>query len=256
MMTKEKKIKEDHEAFKPPSNPDIGIWRYFSFKNLISILEYQGIFFPRLHHLGDPFEGSVTQVSKNLELVQFESLNLDPSKFQPEKMVKQYSEFREKNLKEQYFVSCWHMSDHESAAMWGLYAKNIDSIAIKSTFKKLSDNLPSHIFIGTVSYIDYEKDIITLGNIFHPIMHKRQSFEHEKELRAVVWGGTDGNEKTEGADKWGLWVPVKLENLIESIYISPTSPDSLEKLITKIFKRYGLNEIPIIKSKLGENPIF
>jgi len=36
-------------------------------------------------------------------------------------------------------INCWHMNDHESAAMWKLYLKSDEGIAIQSTYRKLKD---------------------------------------------------------------------------------------------------------------------
>ena len=35
-------------------------------------------------------------------------------------------------------INCWHESDHESAAMWKLYAKDDNGIAIKTDFDSLA----------------------------------------------------------------------------------------------------------------------
>ena len=35
-------------------------------------------------------------------------------------------------------VNCWHINEHESAAMWDLYLKSNEGIAIQSTYQKLA----------------------------------------------------------------------------------------------------------------------
>jgi len=37
-----------------------------------------------------------------------------------------------------------------------------------------------------VHYIDYNTDRIRSGNVLVPFMHKRKSYEHEKEIRGVI----------------------------------------------------------------------
>ena len=74
--------------------------------------------------------------------------------------------------------------------MWDLYIKGTEGVAIQSTFRSLTESFSLHaddsIFVGEVSYIDYENDWMPEGNLFYAFMHKRKSFEHERELRALL----------------------------------------------------------------------
>ena len=67
-------------------------------------------------------------------------------------------------------------------------AQRNSGIAIKTTFKKLSDNVDKantdRIKIGVVKYIDFEKGWMDEGNLYYSFFHKRKSFEHEKELKS------------------------------------------------------------------------
>src|SRR5207248_1539762 len=86
-------------------------------------------------------------------------------------------------------INCWHLNDHESAAMWKLYLKSDDGVAIQSTYRNLRDcfNLTEErIFLGLVRYVDYERDVIPEGTMFTPFIHKRKSFQHENEVRALI----------------------------------------------------------------------
>ena len=42
-----------------PENPDIKVWRYMDFTKLVSLYSRQALYFSRLDHLGDTFEGSL-----------------------------------------------------------------------------------------------------------------------------------------------------------------------------------------------------
>jgi hypothetical protein len=83
------------------------------------------------------------------------------------------------------------MNEYESAAMWSLYATGgrDQAIAIQSTYARLEKALEQYpdVHIGVVHYIDYEKDWMPEGNLMYPSVHKRKSFEHERELRAVIY---------------------------------------------------------------------
>src|SRR5690606_30123405 len=87
------------------------------------------------------------------------------------------------------FVSCWHASNVESAAMWKIYGENENGIAVISDIARMKSAFHESvetIYAGRVSYIDFAEDRLDLGNGFTPLVHKRSSFEHEKEVR-LVW---------------------------------------------------------------------
>src|SRR5262245_880889 len=50
-----------HPAFPQPESPDIAVWRYMDLSKFIWLLQHQELYFSRLDHLQDPFEGSVTR---------------------------------------------------------------------------------------------------------------------------------------------------------------------------------------------------
>ena len=41
--------------------------------------------------------------------------------------------------------------------------------------------------VGMVSYIDYESETFSDDNVLNYVIHKRRSFEYEKEVRAMRW---------------------------------------------------------------------
>lgn len=91
-----------------------------------------------------------------------------------------------------------------------------------------------------------------------PFVHKRKSFEHEREVRAVVmkWPtgekGLDFSQETIGA---GLKIKVDVERLIEQIYVAPNSPAWFADLLRAVIQRYGYG-FPVVQSKLNEQPFF
>ena len=144
------------------------------------------------------------------------------------------------------------MNEHESAAMWKLYADGGKSICIQSSYDKLQDCLPSEIYTGVVRYIDYEKQFISEDNFFRNFMHKRKSFEHEREIRAV-WFSPLKPDKDPPA--FGLWRGVELEKLIERVFVSPDTPAWFADLARKIIERYALNS-PLVQSALSKDPLW
>src|SRR5262249_36502984 len=138
--------------------------------------------------LDDPYEGALPDAD-----VETMRALLREAKVPDDALVQLLKSFRiNEGWKSSVGLNCWHVNPYESAAMWKLYASNEEGVAIKSTVRRLKDSLSSYapdVFLGAVSYIDYGKDLIyrgnPFGNLFCAFLHKRRSFEHEQELRAV-----------------------------------------------------------------------
>ena len=184
---------EPHPIFMQPEDEGVKVWRYMDFTKLVSCIDAQCLFFARADTFDDPFEGSYPKMNVTARKPVPIGIPLDGH----ERYIKAMARLEEFNKKWPKFtaINCWHMNEHESAAMWKLYLKSNEGIAIQSTYRKLRLSLidEEKVFLGVVKYIDYEKEWIDAGNLFSPFVHKRRSFEHEREVRALVtkWP-TDG----------------------------------------------------------------
>lgn len=56
-----------------------------------------------------------------------------------------------KRLQTQLYVSCWHLAEHESLAMWRLYCGSRDGVAIVTSYQALQQSL-APLPIGLVTY--------------------------------------------------------------------------------------------------------
>ena len=241
---------ENHPAFESPNNKDVKVWRYMDFTKFVSLLEKKSLYFARADKFDDPFEGSYSKL--NIEK-RFDTY--------PEDKIEKMSIPYEK-IPKFVFLNCWHLNDFESAALWNLYLKSNEGISIQSNFERLTECFhkytDNNIFVGKVKYIDYDKDWLPEGNILYPFIHKRKSFEHEKEIRAVVLDLNTINKKFDfNSSKFshGFYVPIDLEILIEKIYVSPTSPDWFYTLVKSITNKYEIDK-DIMKSNLSDDPVF
>ena len=246
---------KEHPVFEKPQSENATIWRYMDFTKFVSLLDKSALFFSRADKLGDPFEGSFSKVN----------VKLRPEVYKdkvPEEVLNYLAEFHRVLIK-CTTVNCWHLNQYESAAMWKLYLKSEEGIAIVSTFARLKDSLQGDkpdVYIGKVQYIDYENDWIPEGNSLFPFVHKRKSFQHEQELRAVIqelprdeYGQVNMRSKPPFDD--GIYVPVNLPVLIEKIYLAPTSPRWLFELVQSIIRMYRL-EINVLQSTLDDVPSY
>ncbi len=204
------------------------------FTKFVSLIDSSRLYFTRPDKFDDPFEGSVPK------------RNLVP-------FLSGYC----RNMREEVAINCWHLSEYESAAIWKLYLKSDEGIAIQSTYSRLRQSFINSepIFLGTVTYIDYEKDEMVGGHVFTPHLHKRRSFEHEREVRAIIDKTLTGDKKNQITIEHGVKIKVDLELLIDKIYVAPNAPNWLSDLVEAVVNRYGYN-FKVVHSDLNKQPIF
>lgn len=227
-----------------PKTENATIWRYMDFTKFVDLLDKKSLFFSRTDKLGDPFEGSCPIKSIKTR-----------SEIYGSKYVGDFF----KLLREFTTVNCWYLSRYESAAMWKLYLKSDEGIAIKSSYRRLRDSLKNSefdIFIGKVKYINYDEEEIPI-NFLSPFFHKRMSFRHERELRACIQKlpKKGFSERSKRPFENGVYVEVDLKVLIRGIYLAPKTPKWLVELIESVTKKYKL-EKNVVHSSLDTTPIY
>jgi len=262
-----------HIDYKQPESGDVKIWRYMDFTKLMSLLDSYSHYFARPDRFNDPFEGS-WPVKNKITIDRLMKKHEDMDTLWADEYFKKSGSFQyisKNEFSKQIAISCWHMNEFESAAMWKLYTKSNESIAIQTTYSKLRLSLwdQTPLEIGLVLYIDYENDEIE-HTLFSPFMHKRKSFEHEQEVRAIVTiRSTLGPmEEVRKYDKdcknkkftiQGVEIPIAadytMEKLIDKIHINPEAPDWVLDLVGRVVKKYNF-EIEVVRSDLNKDPLF
>ncbi|HEY6527207.1 MAG TPA: DUF2971 domain-containing protein [Cellvibrionaceae bacterium] len=169
-----------HPEFAQPNDKNIKLWRYMSLPKLISILTTKSLNLARIDRMADQFEGTITKAT--LEGIQRYQSMIGQT-LSEEAILNMYRRTRETS-----YISCWHANEYESEAMWQLYGAK-GGVAIQTSYDKLTQSIANdgEVYIGLVKYIDYDNAHLPSANMFSPIMHKRKSFEHEKEVRLVKW---------------------------------------------------------------------
>ena len=240
---------EEHPGFKSP-NEDATLWRCMDFTKFVSLLETQSLYFARADRLGDPFDGSYSRANTALRPALYEWKLPDAD------WGRLWSFF--KAMRQFTLINCWHESDHESAAMWRLYSREHDGIAVKTNFRSLTRSFTCGdvIHIGKVDYVDYNTTFIPEGNSFYPYPHKRQSFEHEREVRAITLKIPDGGvslDMPQETGATGSYCAVDLSLLIEEVIVAPYADSWFLELVQAVAVRYGLTA-PVSRSGLSESP--
>lgn len=220
--TKNRKLK------KP--NDDDKIWRYMDFTKFVSILHYKSLHFTRVDTFRDPYEASIGSY-----LVEIEKIDISESGL---KTLDKIQPHRQK-----VFVNCWHINASESAALWKVYMKSDEGIAIQTTVRKLVTVLEAskNDLCFDLASIEYDPNKIlsttTTPNGKHHITFdmnkalyiKRPCFEYEHELRAFV---RVEKRKSTGYD----WRGLDINLLIESVCVNPEAPDWLVSLVRDLAK--------------------
>ena len=87
-----------------------------------------------------------------------------------------------------------------------------------------------------------------------PFVHKRKSFEHEKEVRAVVTRFPAEGELGDTITS-GIPIRIDLNVLVETVYIAPDAPSWVGDLVKSVIQRYGFN-FNVEASQLNQRPVF
>ena len=242
--------KEDFRLAVPKA--DAVLWRYMSFTKFVSLLTKNALFFSRADKLGDPFEGSLSPINI--------ASRPEMYKDKPEEQQKLIGEMI-KDLCRLTLVNCWHKNQYESDAMWKLYSGIEDGIAIKTDFQSLSESLQgSHpVAIGKVIYVDYDVTFIDEMNTLIPFVHKRKSFEHESEVRALIVVATSGIVGSiigkPAPYEIGTYHEVDTSMLIKEVVVSPLAEEWFVELVQTTARTFGLSVL-VRQSSLADRPVW
>jgi hypothetical protein len=249
------------------------------FTKFVSLLERNALFFSRADLLGDPFEGSSPRRHAEMRPIWEDEQGVPRGTFDDLADVRRLAP-------RHTFINAWHSNEVESAAMWNLYLRGDEGIAVRTTFERLCDSFRDDdrlVHVGEVRYVDYDTATIPEGNIFWPFVHKRKSFAHEQEVRAVIEAfeyyerlrarltpelraralAAAGIDDAPDLDldevlplpPAGFYVAANLSVLIESVYIAPTASPWFAELVTAVMTRYGRSE-PVHQSSLAADPLY
>lgn len=244
---------KEHPSFEQPYNESLKLWRYMDFTKFVSLLENKSLFFNRADKFDDPFEGSTTR----LNVAARDELNLKYD------LQDDTSGAALKEMRKYIAINCWHENEYESAAMWKLYLQSNEGIAIMTSWKSLKSSIigEEDVHIGKVKYINYDTDGIDVRNFYNSYLHKRHSFEHEKEIRALVMKFPISDVIDERIPfeietmDYGLNIDVCIETLIHRVYVAPSAPEWFFELTKSMIKKYDY-EFEVIKSNIYSSPIF
>jgi hypothetical protein len=218
---------------------DAKLWRYMNLSQFLWLLSERSLYFAPLADFEDKWEG--TPPSQSLEAFRHEQVargqdlgaTANASAIGNFYVTSARNQLRK--VGEAYRVICWHESNVESVAMWKLYTRGNDGVAIQTTVARMESCLSSLSFVGVgrVDYSGHEPDQEGERPKGLPLsLLKRRSFAHEQEVRvfmhnfdrpdlAKFWDKEFSEGKKEPP---GGVVKVDIGHLIERIIASPDYP--------------------------------
>lgn len=209
-----------------PEDPDTIVWKYLDLSKFLDLLLSKKLFMSRSDKFEDQYEGTFSEPTYE-EIRKIAENN--------PKFLDYYKSHREKIV-----ISSWHINEYESFAMWQIFTKNNEGLAIQSTVKRLQEALKpersTEQFIGEVNYIDYKKEYIPFDDTFFPFLFKRKSFQYEREIR-IISDVTSNNINVND----GVKINVDINQLIEKIYIHPKSENWYKNLVIQLMEQLGFN---------------
>ena len=246
-----------------PNFPDIddttALWRYVDVYRYLDLLQTAELHLTRADQMEDRWEGAYSKVNiasrPGLYAEDWEAM----SKTAP--LMYQYG-------RTHTYMNCWYMGEGQSYAMWKLYDAAGKGVAIRTTAARLRKALVgAHrpaLSGAQVQYVDYDATFIPEGNMFSPYLHKRESFEFEREYRLLTMWFPQAlmvdNQNTAGTTEPDLppiflREQVDLAVLIERVYVSPDAPAWVAGVVRDVTARY-LPDVDVTHSDLASDPVY
>jgi hypothetical protein len=191
-----------------PSMPgDTHVRRHLTLKAVIDTIKTQKLRLTRIDKFQDPFEGSVpkqTLEDQNLLLIGAESrramMNSVAAWYSGMGTISAPDEDPwlritrlRRNRTRSAHASCWSMGA-ESEALWRLYCTDCTDdkrqgvgVALRTTLARLKASVEAQddLYVSPITYRPYHENGWTFTDEMDSLLHKRQGFEAERELRLL-----------------------------------------------------------------------
>jgi hypothetical protein len=214
----------------------------------VELLSTRRLYFARVDLLDDPYEGAYTRPQTRAARRRGAARDDGPyPQFDPGTDLRRY-----------VYANCWYVNPHESAAMWRLYGRSAEGLAVRTTFGALAESLraePRLVSAGRVRYLDYQADRMPTDQGLMPFMCKRRSFEYENELRLLHYDEPAHDAGGDGDTPPALGMAADLNVLIGDVLLAPTAEDWLVELAETVAGKFGV-EKPVGRSDLATGPLY
>ena len=216
--------------------------RYLDLPKLVDFLRTSELFLGQASRFDDPLEGTLPEGIRR-------SVRNDPD------YLAQYgdpTEWENKN-KDRTYLGCWSLGAKDNMALWKLYGRTAESVAITTTVEQLAIAAPQWAKYGLVNvkkirYIDHAGRLPDGAYGFNVGVFgfKHVAYAYEKEVRIVITRPMNDEQEEVPHE---LRVPVNVNNFLRSIVVAPEAGDWFFNLVTDIARKYNVIK-PVRKSAL------
>ena len=248
-----------------PLPPTDKVWRYMDLAKFIELLKSSSLYLSSLPTMEDEWEGALAESSGDTTAVELELLSTFGGTIEQARNFIEFGEQGDAARRACVFISCWHRSNSESAAMWKLYEPSGRGIAVQTTIADLTasvtDEMECHLV--EVQYVDFASDQIEAYDLNRTYSYKRQSFQHEQEVRlqhfdlmplrpknpAEMAMNPPLSERSDNTDyenvidygtlPVGKHLKVDLKTLIHRVVIAPEAPPWFIDVVQDVAAKYG-----------------
>jgi len=203
------------------------LWRYMSFARFAWLLHKKVLWLSRADLLGDPWE--ISLAGDQLAYVISRHPPDDIFSKKPRESARERSERIIKLWRRSAFVSCWSSSEHESHALWRIYCRSIEGVAIQTTFAKLRESVGGCKLLKVRYEVGKTKVTPTILDL---VSQKRPMFEYEHEVRVVCVI----EPPLEMPARPITWDP---EKNLESVRVHPEADDSFMETVRATVEKFA-----------------
>ena len=258
----------EHPIFTLPDDNET-IWRYMRVEQFISMLMTKSLWFVRGNILRniDPYEGQLPNPNLSIsaeELISSLFGGIELKSDEIKRAVESHRDIQDL-IRFNTLVNCWNKFNYESRAMWKVYGKGKNCIAVKSDVGSLKKSFGVYsdysVYIGEIQYIDYEKEEISESNYFNLFLHKTPYYKDEHEIRCII--ADDGDTELFDKNEPYLWnvqenvelspgtkVNIDFKTLVKEVIVGPESDSWFKDIVENLLLDYKLADIPVNKSVL------
>jgi hypothetical protein len=230
-------------TYSSPRDDQEKVWRYMSFSRFVWLLQKKQLWLSRADLLGDPWEISLAGNQLEHVIARQPITPLSLSEKMPETAM-QRSERIIKMWRRKTFVCCWSASEHESHALWRIYCRSVEGVAVQTTLGRLQESVGGlPVYRVTYEIPGSRRQTPTLPDL---VAKKRPAFAYEREVRVVLsTDRKDGPDSEREILGHGLdWDP---EKNLEQIRIHPEADNSFMETVAALVELYA----PALKDRVA-----
>jgi hypothetical protein len=229
--------------------PNSKVWRYMDYSKFIRLISNAELYFVRIDHLTDKYEGTLSQ---NIIDDVYNQYNKIVDFYEPPEVakLKALNDISHMKKYDKYtLVNCWAQNSDECYALWKIYLGcQPFGVSIQTRFKNLQMAVLDNN-ISVVSKKVYYSPVVKAAKMSSVYYRKSKYYKFENEVRLAIFSQW---VKFAGEPKFvkGTNIKVDLNKLIEKIYVSPFAPDYFIDYIQFVVKDKLKYNFPVIKSKI------